>query len=150
MLGWPMRWLQLLRRFLRASSERKFLLLSALLTVLRVRISLTFLGYKRARHSRPSTRTTRTGVRADQIARDVSRVSRFVIGATCLTQAVAAQRLLSMHGYESTIRIGVKSEGKRLKAHAWLLCQQRVILGGEAESLSGYSVLTDFPTIASQ
>lgn len=135
--------MQLLLRFLKAPTNRKLLAVHVFLTVVRVRAGLTIVGYKPRRQFQPRSTVDAGGVSALQIARYVSRISRFVPGASCLTQAVAAQRLLSVHGHSSHIRIGVKAEGKSFTAHAWLLFRERVILGGDEDSLAAYAVLTD-------
>ena len=74
----------------------------------------------------------------------VQRVSRFVPGALCLAQAVSAQRILARFGFQTIMRIGVKSEATgELEAHAWLVCDDRVILGGNDSQLRDYKVITD-------
>jgi hypothetical protein len=61
----------------------------------------------------------------------VGLVSRTVPGATCLTQALAAQVLLSRHGCGSRLRIGVaRAAAGGLVAHAWLESGGMVVLGG--------------------
>jgi hypothetical protein len=48
-----------------------------------------------------------------------------------LTQAVAAHALLTRAGYESCIEIGVaKPAGGRFEAHAWVVCDDIVVIGG--------------------
>jgi hypothetical protein len=62
-------------------------------------------------------------------------MSRRVPGASCLTQALAAQVLLAQSGYDSRVEIGVeRNQHGRFQAHAWLVCGDEVVLGGaEAE-----------------
>ena len=61
----------------------------------------------------------------------VSLVSRTVPGATCLTQALAAQILLSRRGCGSRLKIGVaRAAAGGLVAHAWLESDGMVVLGG--------------------
>lgn len=75
---------------------------------------------------------------AQDVAWAVHRVSRAVPGATCLTQALAAQLLLSRRGYPSRLRIGVAhAPGDGLRAHAWLESDGLVVLGG-----SGFEAFT--------
>ena len=69
-----------------------------------------------------------------QLVWAVKTVSRYLPGATCLTQAVAAQALLSQSGFPSQVEIGVakdKGDLRRLQAHAWVVCQGQVVLGGQ-------------------
>ena len=75
------------------------------------------------------------------VAWAVGVAGRVVPEATCLVRAMAAQILLARHGVESSIRLGVKrAEAGELKAHAWLECRGRVVVGG-AESPGAYSTL---------
>jgi hypothetical protein len=39
---------------------------------------------------------------------------------TCLRRALVLQRLLAERGLQTTLRFGVRREGERLAAHAWL------------------------------
>jgi hypothetical protein len=67
----------------------------------------------------------------------VRLAARYVPGASCLTQAITAQLLLSWSGTESRLHVGVSRLGK-FEAHAWLECNGNILLGGEEES-SRYS-----------
>ena len=61
----------------------------------------------------------------------VRATSRFVPGATCLTQALAAQVLLAQSGHNSQIEIGVtKDAQRRFLAHAWVVCGDEIVIGG--------------------
>jgi hypothetical protein len=120
-----------LRKFASLSSPDRSLLLRALLLVATVRISLFLLPFRfiqrlsgRARRRMPIHRMGRCiwAVRA---------TSRYVPRATCLTQAIAAQVLLSESGYDSRIEIGVtKDEHRQFRAHAWVVCGESIVLGG--------------------
>jgi hypothetical protein len=75
---------------------------------------------------------------AQDVTWAVRRVSRAVPGATCLTQALAAQVLLSRRGYASRLRIGVaRAADNGLRAHAWLESDGVVVFGG-----SGFEAYT--------
>ena len=73
----------------------------------------------------------------------VDAVSRRVPGASCLTQAVAAQLLLHRQGYDSELCLGVGGTDARFTAHAWVERRGRVLIGGE-----GTRGLTRLPDIA--
>lgn len=62
----------------------------------------------------------------------VGRVSRYIPGATCLTQALALKWMLGRRRIGSHLRIGVtKDADGTFKAHAWLeTMSQRVLIGG--------------------
>ena len=49
---------------------------------------------------------------------------------TCLYKALALQRRLARNGYDSEIRIGVNKSAGLFTAHAWLVYQGRVLVGG--------------------
>ena len=77
------------------------------------------------------------------IAHRVTRVSRYVPKATCLTQAIATMILLYLKNYPATLRIGVarNNEG-RFEAHAWVESEGSVVIGGSKTNLySKYSLL---------
>jgi hypothetical protein len=67
------------------------------------------------------------------IAGNVGLSARFVPEATCLTRALAAQILLGYEGLPSKLRIGVARGGEAngFRAHAWLECGGKVVVGGE-------------------
>ena len=65
-------------------------------------------------------------------------------GATCLPQALAANALLSLQGYASVIRIGVRrGDAGAIQAHAWLVSGDRVVIGDDGERLESFSTITD-------
>ena len=62
-----------------------------------------------ARKDDSPSRSRRLGIgRANGVGGDV--VSRYLPGATCLTQALAAQALLTQSGFPSQVEIGVAKE----------------------------------------
>ncbi|MGY6552107.1 MAG: lasso peptide biosynthesis B2 protein [Erythrobacter sp.] len=74
----------------------------------------------------------------------VNHASRLVPGASCLTQALALQYLLAREGMQAVMRIGVKcGPDNQYEAHAWVLLEEEILIGGSPDSLSTYSVLTD-------
>lgn len=64
----------------------------------------------------------------------ITRGSRLVPGATCLTQALAAQVLLNRRLIPATVHIGVRQDPRQgFKAHAWVSCGGAVVLGGDVQ-----------------
>jgi len=55
-------------------------------------------------------------------------VSSYVPRATCLTQAITAQILLSRHNQPSKLKIGVMKD-EEFEAHAWLEIDDKIVLG---------------------
>lgn len=67
-----------------------------------------------------------------EIAWAVTTAARYVPGATCLTQALAAQRLHTRSGCATELRLGAtKGPDDVFRAHAWLERGDRVVVGGE-------------------
>lgn len=68
------------------------------------------------------------------IAWAVANVSRCVPMATCLTQALATDFLLSRMGYHGNLRIGVRlQENASLAAHAWVEYDGGILIGGQVQ-----------------
>lgn len=137
------------RFFSRSAAERR-LLLEILLTLWLVRLELWLLPFgrvtrlgKRPPAETPSSQTSSietSRVKIARLAKTLSAVNRYVPHATCLTQALAGQRLLAAHGYPSRLRIGVRKDGARLSAHAWLEHEGTVVVG-RVSNLADYRPL---------
>ena len=126
-----------LDKFLRLSSGDRWLLVMAAVLLAAIRIGLAVLPYRRlhglvdrlARVSPPHTLAP--PALPDRIAWAVTRASRAVPGATCLTQALAARVLLERGGHPARVRVGIgRAEGAPLVAHAWVESEGRIVLGG--------------------
>ena len=77
-----------------------------------------------------------------RVAWAVDRASRYVPGATCLPQALAAEWLLRRRGQRAQLRIGVtKGLDGHLLAHAWLESDGGIVVVGRLPNLSSYTVL---------
>ena len=46
---------------------------------------------------------------------------------TCLPRSIALHRFLNRHGHPAAFQIGVRKEGKGLKAHAWVETGSQVV-----------------------
>jgi Transglutaminase-like superfamily len=70
-------------------------------------------------------------VSLEQVVWTVTVASQNIPGATCLTQALVTQVLLSRRGHPASLCIGVaRSEAGEFLAHAWVECQGSVVIGG--------------------
>lgn len=69
----------------------------------------------------------------------VTIASRYVPGATCLVQALAAERLLKRAGHPAQLRIGVANQ-PAFRAHAWVESDGKVLLG-ETDALAEFTSL---------
>lgn len=82
--------------------------------------------------------------RVVRIAWAIDHMAKLVPAASCLTQALATQWMLARAGRECDIRIGVKPDEKGgLKAHAWVVIDDRVVIGGKGANLEQFTALTD-------
>ena len=129
---------------LRTSLRRRTQFAKIWLNLVLVRIRLSILGYPYFEKSPTKLSQRKANVDPKRFAAKVQRAAKFVPGALCLAQAIAAQRGLARLGHETVIRIGVKSdEHTNLVAHAWLLYRDSVILGGSDSELKEYQTMTD-------
>jgi Transglutaminase-like superfamily len=130
-------------RLLRLSAPEMLFLARCLGVVAAVRLGLTLFSYNRIRSLVTRLDATETAGIADlrRVAWGVAAAARFVPGASCLTQALAGQYLLARQGSASKISIGIERDtGAQLKAHAWLISGNHIVLGG---SIGGFTHLVD-------
>ena len=114
-----------------------------LAVVVAVRVGLTLLSYNKVRRmvTRRDAREPADIGDLRRVAWGVAAAARLVPGASCLTQALSGQYLLARQGSASKISIGIeRNAGTELKAHAWLMSGDHIVLGG---SLSGFTHLVD-------
>src|SRR5690348_12897757 len=122
--------MQRLRRFAKFTTEVRFVLLRALLVVGVARAALWLLPVSAVRKVVGLAAAGAAGYSPRQLIWAVRATSRCLPGSTCLTQALAAQALLVHSGYPSQVEIGVNKNDAGFQAHAWLVCQGEVLLGG--------------------
>jgi hypothetical protein len=118
---------------------------AAVLTIA-VRVALSTLPFRFVRRLLMNRATPVRGTyTVDEIVWAVRGISKYVPGATCLTQAFVSQRLLAKSGFPCQIRIGVAKDPDRgFESHAWVECDGRVVIG---ES-DGATVTNLFTSIA--
>ena len=128
-----MRPVALLDRFRRLSPAQRSLVGRALVLVPLVRLALWAVPYGRVRRMMPVSRRDPGAIassalprvtactRPAEIAWAVGTVSRRVPVASCLTPALAAQRLLARDGYPLRLQNGVaRNPAWTFEGHAWL------------------------------
>jgi hypothetical protein len=126
------------------SGADKLLLFRSLWVVLATRLGLSLFSYKTVRGWIPDSarKDVATAETLQRIRWAVRGSARLVPGASCLTQALAAQFLLARSGFRSQIQVGVaKDPSGRLLAHAWLVSDGRVVIGGTSRELARYALL---------
>lgn len=123
-------------------SARLFFL--CLLAVMAFRLALFFLPYRTLRRWMPPASTTPDSrFYARKVGYHVSLAAAYVPRASCLTQALAGQYVLARSGYAATIKVGVARREGGVAAHAWLLCDGRIVLGGHPAELEQYTPLVE-------
>jgi len=127
-----MRRLRKLTRFFQLSRTERRMLLRVLLVVGVARGALLTLPMQRARRLVAKVASGSAGDSVQRVVWAVKAVSSCLPGATCLTQALAAEALLSHAGLSPQIEIGVaKDKLSGFQAHAWVVCHGQVVLGGQ-------------------
>lgn len=83
-----------------------------------------------------------------RLGRAIRLAARAVPFASCLTQAEAGQILLARRGIASTVCLGVRETAiGALAAHAWLISDGRVVIGGGAHGIAGFRPLAELGPI---
>ena len=121
--------------FLSTPFSTKKLLGRALGWVVFYRLTLWLLPFARLKRlldlkaAEPAEKTSVPAARIAEIVSAVRAVSRFVPAASCLTQALAARRLLEAAGQSSQLKFGVIKNSEKFEAHAWVEIGGRIIIG---------------------
>jgi len=76
-----------------------------------------------------------------EVANGITKAGRYVNDATCLVRALAGQMMLARRGFSTELKIGVAiTSAKKLDAHAWIVYDNRVIIG-LVPNLERYAVM---------
>lgn len=126
----------------------RYLLIKTLILLGFVNLGLWLLPFSTLRRildwiGKPNPRASRTPVH--KIIRAVDVSTNFIPGAKCLARALTCQVLMNQRGDSPELRIGVaKDEEGKLKAHAWIEDQGKVVIG-YLNNLSSYTPLPTLP-----
>ena len=83
---------------------------------------------RRSRHNLANAKQAH--LKPERISRLICTVHRRVPFSTCLSQAMAGKVILSQHGYDTQLHIGVRNdESSGFAAHAWLSYHGEVLMG---------------------
>lgn len=125
------------RRFFGLPPADRRLLIRAAFLVASFRLGLRFVPFKTLQRISSSVRAVpshRVPPAVSRLSWAVAAAGRRIPGASCLTEALAMQFLLSRRGITSQVCIGVrKSPDGVFQAHAWVEREGAVIIGGPAE-----------------
>lgn len=126
------------------ANDRK-LLRRAWVAVAHSRMALWVLPWRRLGtliNIRPETASVRPS--PTRLEWSVRVASHAVPCATCLTQALALQRLLVRHGYGATVQVGACNLDGRFLAHAWVEHEGQSLLG-KSEDVARYARFFSWP-----
>jgi hypothetical protein len=118
--------------FFKLSFDRKSLFIKNLILIIFIRLSLSLFSFSRVQ--KVSEIFSRSNINQKDVTSikdivwSVQAVAAYVPRATCLTQAITAQILLSRHNQQSKLKIGVMKD-EEFEAHAWLEIDDEIILG---------------------
>jgi hypothetical protein len=141
-----------LRRLLALTPPERRLLIRATCLVVVIRLSLGKMPFTVLRRVLVSgghtSKRAAKGERAsaDKIVWAVRTASERLPGTTtCLTHALAVHAMLAASGYPSLLHFGVMrgSQGK-LRGHAWVEHEGRILIGGSAPAISQFARLAAF------
>lgn len=118
--------------------------------VLSVRVCLWMFKYQTIRQYLvrpcPDDPQANRKITVRRITHAVARVARVIPDASCLTQSISCQTMLSWMGIPSTISMGVKmGDDSDLKVHAWLMWNEMVVLEGDEGTLQAFHKILDLP-----
>lgn len=132
------RWIRLVRR-------HHPLLFTTLRLLILVRLTLTFSSYRPVlRWIEEEAGETGRAVPPPVHVWAVSNCAKIVPFASCLTQALTLRWLFARAGIDSQIRIGVaENASEEFRAHAWLMREGQVEIGGTAASLEQYTQIAE-------
>lgn len=133
--------------FFRLDLSQQILYIEALFWLVFIRLILWMLPYRIWRRLLFPDRNSHKQLindsqKLESIPYAIRRMSRLVPAATCLTQALAAQRMYRWRQQFSELKIGVVlNEHGEMDAHAWLEVEGAVVVGSRKD-LIRYSTLT--------
>jgi hypothetical protein len=133
-----------LRKFFELPAADRRLLASAIVSVVKARITVTFVPIRKILLPvTPDAGAMNGDANAARISWAVETAGRIVpSGKNCLVRAIAGREMLARRGLSSQIRLGVaKSSPERLDGHAWLECGDMIVTGeGEHRSYTAMPV----------
>jgi hypothetical protein len=123
------------RTFWALSGSERWLLLQALLLLPAVVVTLRTAGFRRTYSvltRLPSNGKPRPELESRTAARTVARLvdaaaRNCPLSSSCLARSLTLWRLLARQGIGADLRLGVRQEGDRIAAHAWVEYQGAVL-----------------------
>ena len=135
--NFPSRWFPL-RTFLHLPAAERRLIARAALLVAAIRIALWTVPLRRVAHMLRVIDGWNLALPGDfpvsRLEWAVRAASRRIPMASCLTQALALQCLLTRAGHPAEVHVGVKKDTQAgFQSHAWVECEGRMLLSAPCE-----------------
>ena len=140
------------RKFRNLSTAERRILIRAVALLPLVSIACTFLGFRRVQSIFFKQRKTRhvdavlnqgTAITAKRIGQLTDAGCRFPLYRfRCLVRSIVLCHLLASQGFEAQLEFGVRKDGKKIRAHAWVEIDGDP-LGESANLYSAYTPLLD-------
>jgi hypothetical protein len=94
-------------------------------------VPLDALVWRLTRASRVKGDSARRACDVERAARLVDAAAAFYpLNATCLKKSLILVRILARRGIRAELRLGVRKVDGEFSAHAWVVCDGRIVLGG--------------------
>lgn len=140
-----------LSRYLQLSFTKQRLLIESMFFLIVGRIGLRILPFKTLNRFLQKFERKAKGMehgndtyQAD-ILWAINRTGENLFGDNaCLPLALAGQLQLNLHGFPAHTRLGVqKTINGEIKAHAWVECNGKVVIGGPEQEIEQYTILSE-------
>ena len=126
-----------LRKFLCLSNAERWILIKVALLLAVIAVSKRLLPFRTVRRllaraaDRPVGRQHADRLSAQRVVWAVEAASRHIPRTkSCLTQALAAQLMLTRRGYPALVHLGVtRGEQGQFQAHAWVEMEGKAVIG---------------------
>jgi hypothetical protein len=125
--------IHLFKKYFRLSGSEKIILLQLFVLSFYTFILIKFYSVKKVFTQLQQLKikvNNKKNINIPLIIKNIHRVSKYAPWrCKCFEQAVMAKIYFSSKGIITTIQFGIKKEGNELVAHAWLLCNNLIVLG---------------------
>lgn len=120
--------------FFRLTRSEKYILIEALILLWLIRLMLWVFPFSLSQKIIKEITISKDEKQSDKfsvkkIIWAVELMSNYTLNATCLTQALATQILLTKYNYSSRVLIGVSKNKQEFEAHAWVESHDLIVLG---------------------
>ena len=126
--------LKLIAKFYQLPLEDKFLILQTIYWLIKIKANLKLFGIQKTykqinKNLNLHRKNINNSYSVQKVVWAIDSVTKNIINATCLIKALSGFVILKRNGHNPKVEIGVKKKQDKLEAHAWLVLNNKVILG---------------------